>query len=179
MDSRDAPQGWRCIVQFGLIFFLAQWPAFEALKTAAERARAMRVLSDGAVPLNLYPWSWDDGSGDADGAGALTAERQVAREQESGGQWRRSCRRCSGGGEGVIGGGGGGGADADVESFEALQRSVERGGHLRGAHPAGNHLNREPEAVLEWVDCVATNYDFKRIIPRHMQNDVKATPADS
>lgn len=38
-------------------------------------------------------------------------------------------------------------------------------------------LNREPESVLAWADRVA-NWRFTRIIPCHLANDIKATPAD-
>jgi hypothetical protein len=175
-------KGWRRIVQFGLIFFPSRIRvagAFEALRDALQNVpEAMRVLSDGAVPLNLYPWSWDDGSGDADGAGGADGGAAGGEGAGVGGgavaKILQEVQRGRGGGIG-----GGGGADADVESFEALQRS---GGNAAGIFVAPILqeiiLNREPEAVLEWVDRVATNYDFKRIIPCHMQNDVKATPAD-
>ncbi len=36
-------------------------------------------------------------------------------------------------------------------------------------------LDREPEATLAWVDSVA-RWDFNRIVPAHLNNDVKAGP---
>ena len=38
-------------------------------------------------------------------------------------------------------------------------------------------LNREPDKVLDWVDNVC-RWPFKRIIPCHLANDVKAGPKD-
>uniref|UniRef100_A0A7S4J269 Uncharacterized protein n=2 Tax=Odontella aurita TaxID=265563 RepID=A0A7S4J269_9STRA len=39
-------------------------------------------------------------------------------------------------------------------------------------------LDREPVKTLEWVDRVASRFDFERVIPCHLNNDVKATPKD-
>ena len=39
-------------------------------------------------------------------------------------------------------------------------------------------LDREPQATLEWAERVASRFDFERIIPGHLNNDVKATPND-
>ena len=36
-------------------------------------------------------------------------------------------------------------------------------------------LNREPERVLAWVEAVS-KYPFNRIIPAHLQNDIRAGP---
>ena len=38
-------------------------------------------------------------------------------------------------------------------------------------------LNRDPEEVMAWVDTV-TKWGFKRIIPCHFANNVKASPVD-
>jgi hypothetical protein len=38
-------------------------------------------------------------------------------------------------------------------------------------------MNREPDKVLDWADSVS-EWDFKRVIPSHMENDVTTTPAD-
>jgi len=38
-------------------------------------------------------------------------------------------------------------------------------------------VNREPQQVLEWVDNVC-KWPFERIIPCHLDNDIKARPAD-
>lgn len=68
--------------------------------------------------------------------------------------------------------------ESDEVNFRALQRS--------GRNPAGLLvapilreliLNRDPAAVLDWVDRVGA-FPFKRVIPCHLANDVKATPAD-
>eukprot|EP00613_Pedinella_sp_CCMP2098_P058906 CAMPEP_0171872792 /NCGR_PEP_ID=MMETSP0992-20121227/34009_1 /TAXON_ID=483369 /ORGANISM="non described non described, Strain CCMP2098" /LENGTH=530 /DNA_ID=CAMNT_0012497313 /DNA_START=74 /DNA_END=1666 /DNA_ORIENTATION=- len=151
-DSKEArAKGWRRIVQFGFVFFpssIAVTPLAEALQGSLglggkpSVSPSMRGLGDGAVPLELYPWSWvgDDGP-----------------------------------------------------SFRALQRS---GGNKAGlvVAPILRQLimNREPEAVLDWVERIAGTGDgpatsgrgpgklrnFKRIIPCHMANDVRANPAD-
>jgi hypothetical protein len=39
-------------------------------------------------------------------------------------------------------------------------------------------LDREPERTLEWANKVASRFDFERIIPCHLNNDIKASPAD-
>ena len=63
----DTPEirerGWRRMVQFGLVFFPSQInvvPAGKALKEAGQVPRSMMNLGDGAVPLNLYPWTWNE-----------------------------------------------------------------------------------------------------------------------
>jgi len=67
---KDTPEnrerGWRRMVQFGLVFFPGQINvvgAGEALAEAREIDPSMSNLGDGAVPLNLYPWTWN-GSND-------------------------------------------------------------------------------------------------------------------
>ena len=37
-------------------------------------------------------------------------------------------------------------------------------------------LDREPTATLEWVDRICNRFDFERIIPCHLNNNVKADP---
>lgn len=39
-------------------------------------------------------------------------------------------------------------------------------------------LDREPVKTLEWAERVASRFDFERIIPCHLNNNVKATPKD-
>lgn len=39
-------------------------------------------------------------------------------------------------------------------------------------------LNREPETVLEWVDKLCTRFDFKVILPCHLEAKIQASPAD-
>lgn len=69
-------------------------------------------------------------------------------------------------------------AKDDTPSFRALQRS--------GGNPAGIFvapilqqliLNRDPDAVLDWVGRVC-RWRFRRIIPCHLANDIRAGPAD-
>lgn len=65
----DTPEnrqrGWRRMVQFGLVFFPSQITvvsAGDALKEAFQVDPTMKNLGDGAVPGNLYPWTWDGNS---------------------------------------------------------------------------------------------------------------------
>ena len=65
----DTPEnrqrGWRRMVQFGLVFFPSQISVVstgEALKEASQVPQSMKNLGDGAVPGNLYPWTWDGNS---------------------------------------------------------------------------------------------------------------------
>jgi hypothetical protein len=39
-------------------------------------------------------------------------------------------------------------------------------------------LDREPQRALQWVDQVASRFDFERIIPSHLNNNVKASPRE-
>lgn len=39
-------------------------------------------------------------------------------------------------------------------------------------------LDREPEKTLEWVNKVSTRFDFERIIPGHLNNNVMAGPKE-
>ena len=39
-------------------------------------------------------------------------------------------------------------------------------------------LDREPDKTLEWVDRVADRFDFERIIPGHLNNNVQAGPKE-
>jgi hypothetical protein len=58
-------RGWRRMVQFGLVFFPSQITVVtvgEALREASNVDPSMGNLGDGAVPLNLYPWTWDGNS---------------------------------------------------------------------------------------------------------------------
>jgi hypothetical protein len=55
-------RGWRRMVQFGLVFFPSQInvvPALEAVKEASRIDKSMSNLGDGAVPFNVYPWTWN------------------------------------------------------------------------------------------------------------------------
>lgn len=59
-----------------------------------------------------------------------------------------------------------------MPNFKALQ-----GGLL--VAPIIRYLifNREPERVMKWVDAIC-KWPFKRIIPCHLANNIKATPSD-
>ena len=39
-------------------------------------------------------------------------------------------------------------------------------------------LDREPEKTLDWCNRITKRFDFVRIIPCHLNNNIKATPAD-
>jgi hypothetical protein len=61
-------RGWRRMVQFGLVFFPSQIDvvpgAAQALAEAQQVPPNLRNLGQGAVPFNLYPWSWKPGNVD-------------------------------------------------------------------------------------------------------------------
>jgi len=60
----------------------------------------------------------------------------------------------------------------DLPSFRALQ-----GGLLVAPILQKLILNREPEKVLAWADAVS-KWPIKRIIPCHLENDVRASSAE-
>jgi len=71
-EVKDTPEnrrkGWRRMVQFGLVFFPSQInvrSASEAFSDARQVPTSMKNLDDGAVPFDLYPWTWN---GDMDAA---------------------------------------------------------------------------------------------------------------
>jgi hypothetical protein len=39
-------------------------------------------------------------------------------------------------------------------------------------------LDREPQRTIAWVDRVVERFDFQRVIPGHLNNNVKATPRE-
>mmetsp|Transcript_1727 Transcript_1727/g.2284 ORF Transcript_1727/g.2284 Transcript_1727/m.2284 type:complete len:365 (+) Transcript_1727:84-1178(+) len=39
-------------------------------------------------------------------------------------------------------------------------------------------LDREPQKTLDWADRICNRFDFERIIPCHLNNNVKATPKE-
>ncbi|KAL3909901.1 MAG: hypothetical protein SGILL_007905, partial [Bacillariaceae sp.] len=129
----DTPEnrqrGWRRMVQFGLVFFPSQItvvPAGEALEEARHIDPSMRNLGDGAVPLNLYPWTWDGSS--------------------------------------------------DERNFDAIS---ENGALFCPPILTKLILDREREATLAWVDKVCQRFpDMQRIVPCHLNNNVKATAKD-
>jgi len=69
-------------------------------------------------------------------------------------------------------------AKDDSDSFRALQNS--------GGNPARIFvapilqeliLNRNPQEVIDWVNQIC-KWKFNRVIPSHLENDIKATPSD-
>lgn len=65
--------------------------------------------------------------------------------------------------------------DADVKNFETISN---QGKIFCPPILTKLILDRESQKTLEWADRVATRFDFERIIPSHLNNDVKATPDD-
>ena len=65
--------------------------------------------------------------------------------------------------------------DADLQNFQV----ISNGGKLF-CPPILTKLilDREPTRTLEWVDRVSKRFDFQRIIPGHLNNNVKATPKE-
>ena len=60
--QENRERGWRRMVQFGLIFLPSRITVVgisQALAEARNIDPSMSNLCDGAVPLNLYPWTWD------------------------------------------------------------------------------------------------------------------------
>ena len=58
----EREKGWRRMVQFGLVFFPSQInvvPFGQALNEASKIDKSMKNLGEGAVPLSLYPWTWN------------------------------------------------------------------------------------------------------------------------
>jgi hypothetical protein len=122
-------RGWRRMVQFGLIFFPSMIdvvPAGEALKEAKNIDPSMSNLGDGAVPLNLFPWTWRGNS--------------------------------------------------DQRNFDIISQN---GSLFCPPILTKLILDREPTATLEWVDRVCNRFpEMQRIVPCHLNNNVKATVAD-
>ncbi len=129
-DTRENRQrGWRRMVQFGLVFFPAQINvvgAGEAVAQARQIDGSMRNLGDGAVPFNLYPWTWN-------------------------------------------------GSD-DEYNFEVIS---ENGKLFCPPILTKLILDREPSGTISWVNKVCERFgDMQRIIPCHLNNDVRATSQD-
>lgn len=122
-------RGWRRMVQFGLVFFPSQINVVgtgQALKDGRQTDPSMKNLGDGAVPLNLYPWTWN--------------------------------------------------GNDDVLNFEAISQN---GSLFCPPILTKLILDREPTKTLEWVDRVCTRFsDMQRIVPCHLNNNVRATAAE-
>jgi len=67
------------------------------------------------------------------------------------------------------------GEDADLMNFEKISNN---GKIFCPPILTKLILDREPQKTLAWAEQVATRFDFVRIIPGHLNNDVKATPDD-
>ena len=66
-DKATREKGWRRMVQFGLVFFPSQIevvPFGRAISEASKIEPTMTSLGVGAVPANLYPWTWHDNNAD-------------------------------------------------------------------------------------------------------------------
>ena len=117
------------MVQFGLVFFPSQITvvsARDALKEASQIDASMTNLGAGAVPVNLYPWTWNENS--------------------------------------------------DEKNFEAISKD---GSLFCPPILTKLILDREPQITLDWVDRVCQRFpDIKRIVPCHLNNDVKASAKD-
>lgn len=128
---KDTPEtrekGWRRMVQFGLVFFPSQIdvvPFGKAIQEAGNIDPSLKNLGDGAVPYNLYPWTWRGNS--------------------------------------------------DERNFDVISQN---GKLFCPPILTKLILDREPEKTLEWVNRVS-QYDFERIIPSHLNNNVKAGPEE-
>ncbi len=65
--------------------------------------------------------------------------------------------------------------DADLKNFEAISQS----GKIFCPHIVTKLiLDREPERVLEWVDAVVRRFNFVRILPGHLANNVMSSPKE-
>ena len=62
--------------------------------------------------------------------------------------------------------------ESELRSFQSLQ-----GGLLVAPVLSELILNREPDAVLRWVQDIC-KWDFQRIIPCHLENDIAADKED-
>jgi Domain of unknown function (DUF4336) len=127
--KENRERGWRRMVQFGLVFFPAQINVVgvgEAIAEARKIDPRMRNLGEGAVPMSLYPWTWN--------------------------------------------------GDFDEYNFDI----ISEGGKLF-CPPILTKLilDREPSGTLAWVDRICERfYDMKRIVPCHLNNDVRTTAKD-
>ena len=65
--------------------------------------------------------------------------------------------------------------DADLNNFKA----ISKGGALF-CPPILTKLilDREPKGTLEWVERVTKRFDFQRVIPCHLNNNIKAGPKE-
>ena len=67
-------KGWRRMAQFGLVFFPSQIAVSSVPQAFAEAKQipaSLGNLGSGAVPFNLYPWSWPNGDADLENFNAF------------------------------------------------------------------------------------------------------------
>jgi len=150
-DEVTRARGWRRIVLFGLLFFPS----------------AIAVEPLGAALLSALGFSGQDDNSSGSSRARSKIGRPPTAEMRALGEgavplglypwtWVK---------------------DAEP-SFEALQQSGGNAAGLLVAPVLRNLiLDREPEAVLAWADRVA-NLGFSRVVPCHLANNVKASPAD-
>lgn len=67
------------------------------------------------------------------------------------------------------------GNDSDIENF----KTISQNGKLF-CPPILTKLilDREPKRTISWVDTICKRFDFQRVIPSHLNNDVKAGPKE-
>jgi len=65
--------------------------------------------------------------------------------------------------------------DADLKNFKAISKD---GALFCPPILTKLILDREPKGTLEWVDRVTKRFDFQRVIPCHLNNNVKAGPKE-
>ena len=65
--------------------------------------------------------------------------------------------------------------DADKKNFDAISK---KGKLFCPPILTKLILDREPEATLAWADRVASRFAFQRVVPCHLNNNVKASPKE-
>jgi hypothetical protein len=156
-DNEEARlRGWRRMALFGLVFYpsgILVSSVFETLKNLPKVSESLSILGQGAVPISggLYPWSWvvpeDESFRALQGRGGQGRGAQGMPEGEQG--WQGRLASLFGGSVSPAPG---------LLVAPILQALI---------------LNREPERVLEWANRVGS-WKFSRIIPSHLENNVKA-----
>ena len=66
-------------------------------------------------------------------------------------------------------------SDADLRNFNAISQD---GKLFCPPILTKLILDREPDRTLEWVDTVCRRFPFERVIPSHLNNNVKASPQE-
>ena len=65
--------------------------------------------------------------------------------------------------------------DADIASFRAISQD---GAPFCPPILTKLILDREPKATIEWVDAVCRHFDFVRVIPGHLNNNLRVGPKE-